>query len=107
MPRPQTINVPLLKKVRALVLREPERVDQTWWLQRLSSDDETTTVVPQCGTIGCIAGHAVMLTYPSARMALDVFWASCADEVELRGGRRLRVSETARKVLRLDEAQAD
>jgi hypothetical protein len=51
------LNVKLLEEVKRRILAEPARVDMDDWVQ-----------VKECGTVGCIAGHAVLASYKTARV---------------------------------------
>lgn len=60
------LNVELLLKIKAHILEEPKRLAMQDWLvtglkpgSEYHGDIEDT--VPDCGTVGCIAGWAVML----------------------------------------------
>ena len=57
------INVELLEKVKAKIREEPRRMDMADWgrvidPRRIEGDDN----LPPCGTVGCIAGWAEILS---------------------------------------------
>lgn len=64
-PRPTTA-LQLLQTVRALVLAEPKRLDMEHWVrqddkQGLVSASACYDAVPECGTVGCIAGWCTIV----------------------------------------------
>lgn len=64
------MNVELLREVQKVILEEPKRFDMRTFAYRMDPKEERS---PQCGTIGCIAGWAVILTHkiprkPNAQM---------------------------------------
>jgi hypothetical protein len=54
------MNVKLLRKVKRLILAEPKRFDMDTFGRR--RDPKANDNAPRCGTVGCIAGWAVILT---------------------------------------------
>lgn len=55
------MNVKLLQAIKKHILAEPKRLDMgNWGFKRDKANDG-----PACGTVGCIAGWAVLLTHPS------------------------------------------
>ncbi len=51
------MNKPLLRKVIAVIEAEPRRIRmESWYSSQLSKQE-----VPRCGTVGCIAGWALLL----------------------------------------------
>lgn len=64
------MNVKLLRKVQKHILEEPRRIDMGLWGAAQSpvlGDDPR--YVPACGTAGCIAGWAIILSQPPAARA--------------------------------------
>lgn len=57
----------LLSDVRRVILAEPKRYNQTFWIARLNGKnnafglDPQIEPVPACGTVGCIAGWVATL----------------------------------------------
>jgi hypothetical protein len=51
------VNTTLLRQVQAVILAEPKRVDMSIWQVR----DVPVHNLPECGTVGCIAGWADIL----------------------------------------------
>jgi hypothetical protein len=79
------LNVELLQRAKAQILAEPERVNQAHWV-REGGDP--------CGTIGCLAGHVVHLTYPGA--------TPCSlNSVRLPDGTEYHVAREAERLLGL------
>lgn len=72
-----TLNVDLLNKVKKHFLDEPRRLRMDTWLKQGYPNQEIFSagisgynepeeyLLPQCGTVGCIAGWTVMLAYPN------------------------------------------
>lgn len=58
--RRRKVNIELLEKVRSHILEEPRRLDMEDWIDYVAGKPES----PACGTTGCIAGWAVLLTIP-------------------------------------------
>lgn len=65
------LNTKLLRKVKKHILEEPKRLAMIHWSKRglpgtqLKSEgwgEEPTRTFPPCGTVGCIAGWACMLS---------------------------------------------
>ena len=89
------MNVSLLQQIRASILEEPRRLDMDTWVERSSS--------APCGTISCIAGHAVlidMLNRADKTFRNKMF---LADNLPLLG----EISGKARKLLGLASTQRD
>lgn len=65
----------LLNRVKQHILEEPNRLDMDTWLHhdtpgaRYVSGGSTQTV-PDCGTVGCIAGWVAVLTAPVQPVSL-------------------------------------
>ena len=59
------MNTALLRKIKQLVLAEPKRVDMEAWAYHC----ERRNGGPPCGTVGCIAGWAVILDQEGKTMA--------------------------------------
>lgn len=59
----------LLSEVRRLILAEPLRYDQGWWLSKRGKRNsyEPEKGFPSCGTVGCVAGWVVTLKRKKAR----------------------------------------
>lgn len=51
----EPVNVPLLEKVRDLILATPRSINMDKWLDVDMQEDETA-----CGTTACIAGHVLL-----------------------------------------------
>lgn len=58
----------LLSEVRRLILEEPKRYNQRWWIARLDGKNgalylsrEQDDIVPACGTVACVAGWVATL----------------------------------------------
>lgn len=58
------VNVKLLKKVRALIVKEPKKLDMRTWANRINKRDIIPNVDPPCGTIACLAGWAILASRP-------------------------------------------
>lgn len=56
------MNVELLEKVKQHILEEPKRLWMGDWAFKVSPTDENA---PACGTVGCIAGWASLLSNPT------------------------------------------
>lgn len=52
----------LLTAIRHVILREPRRYNQGNWLERTPKGKKLASYEPSCGTVGCIAGWAIVLT---------------------------------------------
>lgn len=59
---PKGINVKLLLAVKRAILEEPRRINMDISIKR-----KTTGAAPRCGTVGCIAGWALVLDALSKR----------------------------------------
>lgn len=71
-----TLNVKLLRKIRDHILEEPKRVDMSFWLKKYTKKQrEASDIIPACGTIGCIAGWAKVLTGSRSRRDISVIGA--------------------------------
>lgn len=55
-----TINVKLLRRVKALILEEPRRLDMGTWAHPADKRVQVEADRPPCGTVACIAGWAVI-----------------------------------------------
>lgn len=87
--KPNKINIPLLRKIQRAITKEPLRVDMLMSLTHDKSDLACLRQMPKCGTVGCIAGWAVVY--------------SGQDKKNLWLGSVLRIGQ---KVLWLDHSQA-
>lgn len=65
------MNTTLLTQIRDHILEEPKRVTMEDWLQRIPKE-WVTDRDPACGTIGCIAGWAVVLGLPRRKYVYNV-----------------------------------
>lgn len=54
------VNTDLFLRVKKAILAEPKRLDMDTWLD--TYDPKYYDEAPKCGTVGCIAGWAVVLT---------------------------------------------
>lgn len=61
------MNVPLLRKIKAVMLARPKRVDMYGWLRHKSKERGG----PVCGTVGCIAGWACLLSEKQGKSLSD------------------------------------
>jgi hypothetical protein len=69
------MNVELLRKVEAHILEEPKRLYMRTWVKhkdqdgvlRIRGQEGRQRDYPACGTAGCIAGWAVMLSYAESK----------------------------------------
>jgi hypothetical protein len=68
------MNVALFEKIKTQILEEPKRLDMQVGLlfNAWKSTNLPSWRVPACGTIGCIAGWAVMLSDNRITRSLDV-----------------------------------
>ena len=74
----------LLSEVRALILEEPLRYNQSVWLLKQGRDDGIT--YPSCGTIGCVAGWVATLTHPKDAAVNKNIDDLASDVLGLHGG---------------------
>lgn len=65
MPRPRTINAPLLRKIRARILACSHRFDMRDFGGKNASKEK-------CGTVCCIAGHAMSQQYHNTHSACEI-----------------------------------
>lgn len=85
------LNVPLLLKIKAHILEEPNRfVMDSLILKRedigadyIADDDTTRVPFPSCGTAACIAGWACLLSLPGS-VQFDL-WGKAVDLLGLEG----------------------
>lgn len=64
----------LLNEVKALILEEPKRYNQSIFIARAPddiSDCDAPEGIPACGTVGCVAGWVATLKRPSGRFGYD------------------------------------
>jgi threonine dehydrogenase-like Zn-dependent dehydrogenase len=97
------MRVDRLVALKARVLAEAKRFRAGRWFGEVRG----------CGTVGCFAGHAAMLRYPSLRVVVeaDAVDAEDAASFALYGrrsnGETVHVIDTAKDWLELTDAQAD
>lgn len=86
------MNVELFEKIKTHVREEPKRLYMGDWVMRKlpSLDDNRPDFFPECGTVACMAGWAVLLNTP-----LDPLYV-----------RSYLVESQARKALDIDGEQA-
>lgn len=53
------MNYELAEKIKAAVLAEPKNVNMNFFCKLKEYDDDPTKKLHLCGTVGCIAGHAL------------------------------------------------
>lgn len=91
------INIELFERVKERILREPRNVDMGHYLYGKEIDGEI------CGTVGCIAGHAVMECYRDLKLSRvgnsSFFGHNWNDEIKF-------VFSEAKNLLGLSEDQA-
>lgn len=88
----------LLSEIRTLILKEPKRYNQGFWLTRQREDRFPELMdYPACGTIGCVAGWVQQLVAPRKSIM----------EADETGFRTFRAPVIATNVLGLTETQAD
>jgi hypothetical protein len=81
------LNVKLLRRVQKHILAVPERLDMGFLALKVNTEDEGA---PPCGTVGCIAGWAHMLTlkkFPKTSREIsnadDVAWERAEKKIGL------------------------
>lgn len=65
----------LLSEIRALILAEPLRYSQRWWLMRdgkAGNFEKPQMGYPNCGTVGCVAGWVVSVTRKRVNDSFEV-----------------------------------
>jgi hypothetical protein len=73
------MNVELLQRVKAHILEDPNRYDQWIWIVDGLVPGEKLVpagrIVPECGTVACIAGWAIILGNPHSNTDLPGSWS--------------------------------
>lgn len=77
------LNVKLLEKIKKHLKEEPKRYHQGKWVEEVSVWDANA---PACGTVGCIAGWAVLLSVPKKRWS---FWFRREESIKDRASKLL------------------
>lgn len=83
------MNIPLLCKIVAKVLRAPATLDMDTWGKLVDGDDEHP-----CGAVACLAGNAVLLEEPKTFRKL------------VESPNREEIQDVARELLWLTDVQA-
>lgn len=69
----------LLSEIRRLILAEPRRYNQNWWLTRgrptKRAKDDAPRGIPSCGTVGCVAGWVYALKHRGDHVDEECFAA--------------------------------
>jgi hypothetical protein len=98
------INYELFEKLKKRILAEAEFVNMSDWIsQKLTEDGEP------CGTVGCIAGHCAMITFPkmSWKQTTNRYWNVLVPVKDRESGEEINVEEEAQKALGLTSGEAD
>lgn len=66
----------LLSEIREVILAEPKRYDQFDVLNIGEDAERAYPDVPSCGTVGCVAGWTVALTFKNPEQLLNVLSAA-------------------------------
>lgn len=72
-----SVNVKLLRRIKKHILEEPKRFDMQFIRHPLIGIQKAK--IPACGTVCCIAGWAIKLTYP-ASTPNGMFWENAIKE---------------------------
>lgn len=93
------MNIELLRKIQAIVLEEPKRLVMERWIS--IPVDRRDSRVPECGTMGCVAGWATLLSRQAQQK--DSTFRELAEEIRELGS---IVQHTGATALKLDHGQA-
>lgn len=99
-------NVQLLKKVREMILAEPRKLNMDVWLDNFRPPNHAGMPpnhagMPPCGTIGCIAGWALIIHYGDFKQCGHYLKIG---DYQVKTG---RVGHEAARLLGLDDYEAD
>lgn len=94
------MNVELLRKIQKHILAEPERFAMSWWCgtgdpgkplldDSFGESNIDALIAPECGTVACIAGWAVLLSdgkdgIYSSRYIQERAWELLGEKAERR-----------------------
>jgi hypothetical protein len=103
------VNVEKLKQLKAFILAEPRRYDQSFWMFGKESD-VVKMQKPPCGTAACLAGSACLMEgWTPDYKCPDPDYSSDGQALShvIKGKKREYISELARYILELTKDEAE